>query len=92
MEDKTLKKTDDKFGHEFEVKKNTKNANRIGFSNTLFAIGEKVYLLSEQQRFDLIRDMDQVDKYKERIKELENIISTNSDKNKLISLITPHSF
>lgn len=86
MVDKTLKKTDDKFGHEFEVKKNTKNANRIGFSNTLFAIGEKVYLLSEQQRFDLIRDMDQVDKYKERIKELENIISTNSDKNKLEEL------
>ena len=86
MEDKNLKKSEEPFGQEFEVKKNTNNANRIGFSNTLFSVGEKVYLLSEQQHFDLIKEIDQVYEYKDRIKELENIISNNSDKNNLEEL------
>ncbi|MCQ2971916.1 MAG: hypothetical protein MJ209_01255 [archaeon] len=86
MEDKNFKKSEEPFGQEFEVKKNTNNANRIGFSNTLFSIGEKVYILSAQQHFDLIKEMDKVDEYKDRIKELENIISNNSDKNNLEEL------
>lgn len=82
MDDKKLKKSDERFGLEFEVKKNTKNANRIGFSNNLFGVGEKVYVLSEQQHFDLIKDMEQVDEYKARIKELENkILNSSSDSN-----------
>lgn len=79
MAEKKLKKSDERFGHEFEVKKNTKNANRIGFSNTLFEVGEKVYVLSEQQHYDIIKDMEQVDEYKSRIKELENIIANSND-------------
>ena len=82
MVEKKLKDSDERFGREFEVKKNTKNANRIGFSNTLFEVGEKVYVISEQQHFDIIKDMDQVDEYKSRIKELEKIIADNkSDDN-----------
>jgi len=82
MAEKKLKKSDERFGLEFEVKKNTKNANRIGFSNSLFDVGEKVYVLSEQQHFDLIKDMEQVDEYKSRIKELENkILNSSSDSN-----------
>ena len=81
MSEKTLKKSDDTLGLEFEVKKNTKNANRIGFSNTLFDVGEKVYVLSEQQHFDLLKEIDQVDEYKARIKELENKIVEESGEN-----------
>ena len=64
-----------KIGQEFEVKKNTANANRIGFSNTLFSVGEKVYIISESERFDLMKQQDQIDEYKARIKELENILA-----------------
>lgn len=82
MVEKKLKDSDERFGLEFEVKKNTKNANRIGFSNTLFDVGEKVYVISEEQHFDIIKEMDQVDGYKSRIKELEKIIADNkSDDN-----------
>ena len=82
MVEKKLKDSDERFGLEFEVKKNTKNANRIGFSNTLFKVGEKVYVISEEQHFDIIREMDQVDEYKSRIKELEKIIADNKSDNK----------
>ena len=75
MDEKTLEKSDNSIGQEFEVKKNTANANRIGFSNTLFSVGEKVYIISESERFDLMKQRDQVDEYKARIKELENILA-----------------
>ena len=75
MDEKTLEKSDKGIGLEFEVKKNTANANRIGFSNTIFDVGEKVYVLSEEQRFDVMKELDNVDEYKARIKELEGIIA-----------------
>ena len=75
MDEKTLEKSDNSIGQEFEVKKNTANANRIGFSNTLFSVGEKVYIISESERFDLMKQQDQIDEYKARIKELENILA-----------------
>ena len=75
MDEKTLEKSDKGIGLEFEVKKNTANANRIGFSNTIFDVGEKVYVLSEEQRFDVMKELDNVNEYKARIKELEGIIA-----------------
>ena len=72
MDEKTLEKSDKAIGREFEVKKNTANANRIGFSNTLFSIGEKVYVISEAERFDLMKQIDELDECKARIKELES--------------------
>ena len=45
MDEKTLEKKDYSIGQEFEVKKNTANANRIGFSNTIFGVGEKGLLM-----------------------------------------------
>ena len=86
MVEKKLKDLDERFGLEFEVKKNTKNANRIGFSNTLFKAGEKVYVISEEQHFDIIKEMDQVDEYKSRIKELEKIIVDNKSDNNVDDL------
>ncbi|DBA35541.1 TPA: hypothetical protein vir323_00029 [Caudoviricetes sp. vir323] len=86
MVEKKLKDSDERFGLEFEVKKNTKHANRIGFSNTLFKVGEKVYVISEEQHFDIIKDMDQVDEYKSRIKELEKIIVDNKSDNNVDDL------
>lgn len=83
MVEKKLKKSDERFGLEFEVNKNTKNANRIGFSNTLFDVGEKVYVLSEEQHYDIIKQIDQVDEYKERIAELETEIANGSTDNNL---------
>ena len=73
MSKKTLEKTDNSIGLEFEVKKNTPNANRIGFSNTIFTVGEKVYVLSNTEREDLMKQLNQVDEYKSRIEELEAI-------------------
>lgn len=55
MSKKTLEKSDNSMGLEFEVKKNTPNANRIGFSNTIFSVGEKVYVLSAKEHDDLIK-------------------------------------
>ena len=71
MDEKTLEKNDHAIGQEFEVKKNTANANRIGFSNTIFGVGEKVYVISEKERNSLIQQLNQADEYKARIKELE---------------------
>lgn len=64
---------------EFEVKKNTKNANRIGFSNTIFAVGERVYVLSAKQQDDLIKQLNEVNRYKSKIKELEQSIVKESN-------------
>lgn len=73
MSKKTLEKTDNSIGLEFEVKKNTPNANRIGFSNTIFTVGEKVYVLSDTERKDLMEQLNKVNEYKSRIEELEAI-------------------
>lgn len=66
-------------GLEFEVKKNTKNANRIGFSNTIFAVGERVYVLSAKQQDDLIKQLNELNRYKSKIKELEQSIAKESN-------------
>lgn len=75
MVKKTLEKSDDGIGLEFEVKKNTANANRIGFSSNLFSVGETVFILSEKERFDLMK---QLDDYRSKIKELEDELATGS--------------
>ena len=76
MDEKTLEKSDRSIGLEFDVKKNTANANRIGFSNTIFAVGEKVYVLSEKEHEDLIKQLNQADEYKSKIKELEDELAS----------------
>ena len=83
MDEKTLEKTDHAIGQEFEVKKNTANANRIGFSNTVFGVGEKVYVLSEKEHEDVIQQLNQVDEYKAKIKELEADINDEDLKGEL---------
>ena len=83
MVEKKLKDSDERFGLEFEVKKNTKNANRIGFSNTIFKVGEKVYVLSEKEHDSVIEQLNQVDEYKSRIKELEADINDEDLKGEL---------
>ena len=83
MDEKTLEKTDKAIGREFEVKKNTANANRIGFPNSVFGIGEKVYVISEAERFDLMKQLDEIDDYKDRIKELEADINDEDLKGEL---------
>ena len=83
MDEKTLEKTDRTLGQEFEVKKNTPNANRIGFSNTIFKVGEKVYVLSEKEHDSVIEQLNQVDEYKSRIKELEADINDEDLKGEL---------
>ena len=83
MDEKTLEKTDKAIGREFEVKKNTANANRIGFPNSVFGIGEKVYVISEAERFDLMKQLDEIDDYKARIKELEADINDEDLKGEL---------
>ena len=83
MDEKTLEKTDHAIGQEFEVKKNTANANRIGFSNTVFGVGEKVYVLSEKEHENLIQQLNQIDEYKSRIKELEADINDEDLKGEL---------
>ena len=83
MDEKTLEKTDKAIGREFEVKKNTANANRIGFPNSVFGIGEKVYVISETERFDLMKQLDEIDDYKARIKELEADINDEDLKGEL---------
>lgn len=83
MDEKTLEKTDKAIGREFEVKKNTANANRIGFPNSVFGIGEKVYVISEAERFDLMEQLDEIDDYKARIKELEADINDEDLKGEL---------
>ena len=75
MDEKTLEKSDNSIGQEFEVKKNTANSNRIVFSSKYFGIGETVYILTEGERFDLMKQQDEINGYKARIKELENIIA-----------------
>ena len=75
MDEKTLEKSDNGIGQEFEVKKNTANSNRITFSSKFFAVGDNVYILTESERFDLMKQQDQIDEYKARIKELENILA-----------------
>lgn len=67
MDENTLEKKDYSIGQEFEVKKNTANANRIGFSNTIFGVGEKVYVISANERDSLIQQLNQRDEYKARI-------------------------
>ena len=79
MQEQSLKDVDETLGLEFEVKKNTKNANRIGFSNSIFAVGEMVYVLSAEQHDNLIKQFNEVNNYKSRIKELENEIATGSN-------------
>lgn len=76
MAEKKHEMSDEDIGLEFEVKKNTANANRIGFSNTIFGVGEHVYVLSESERFDVMKRLDD---YKSKIKELEDKIATESD-------------
>ena len=83
MDEKTLEKNDHSIGQEFEVKKNTANANRIGFSNTIFGVGEKVYVISEKERDSLIQQLNQRDEYKARIKELEADINDDDLKGEL---------
>ncbi len=83
MDEKTLEKKDYSIGQEFEVKKNTANANRIGFSNTLFGVGEKIYVISEKERDSLIQQLNQRDEYKARIKELEADINDEDLKGEL---------
>ena len=83
MDEKTLEKNDHSIGQEFEVKKNTANANRIGFSNTVFGVGEKVYVISEKERNSLIQQLNQADEYKARIKELEADINNEDLKGEL---------
>ena len=83
MDEKTLEKNDHSIGQEFEVKKNTANANRIGFSNTIFGVGEKVYVISEKERDSLIQQLNQADEYKARIKELEANINDEDLKGEL---------
>lgn len=83
MDEKTLEKKDYSIGQEFEVKKNTANANRIGFSNTIFGVGEKVYVISEKERDSLIQQLNQRDEYKARIKELEADINDEDLKGEL---------
>ena len=83
MDEKTLEKKDYSIGQEFEVKKNTANANRIGFSNTIFGVGEKVYVISEKERNSLIQQLNQADEYKARIKELEADINDEDLKGEL---------
>ena len=68
MSKKTLEKNDKGIGLEFKVKKNTARSNRIGFSNNIFAVDETVYIISEAERFDLMK---QIDDYESRIAELE---------------------
>jgi len=81
MSEKTLEETDKGIGKKFEVKKNTGNSNRITFSSKFFGVGDNVYILTEGERFDVMRDLDQVDEYKARIKELESVIATGSNNN-----------
>ena len=83
MDEKTLEKTDHAIGQEFEVKKNTANANRIGFSNTVFGVGEKVYVLSEKEHENVVQQLNQVNDYKARIKELEADINNEDLKGEL---------
>jgi len=79
MGEKTLEKNDNGIGRQFEVKKNTGNSNRITFSSKFFGVGDNVYILTEGERFDVMRDLDQVDEYKARIKELESVIAAGSN-------------
>lgn len=79
MSEKTLEKNDNGIGRQFEVKKNTGNSNRITFSSKFFGVGDNVYILTEGERFDVMKDLDQVDEYKARIKELENQIAAGSN-------------
>lgn len=83
MDEKTLEKKDYSIGQEFEVKKNTANANRIGFSNTIFGVGEKVYVISAKERNSLIQQLNQRDEYKARIEELEADINDEDLKGEL---------
>ena len=78
MGEKTLEKNDNGIGRRFEVKKNTGNSNRITFSSKFFGVGDNVYILTESERFDIMKDLDQVDEQKARIKELEGIVATGS--------------
>ena len=93
----TKQKTDNGIGIEFEVKKNTKNANRIGFSNSLFAVGEKVYIISEQERFDLMKRLERSpdttgDDFQKQLQDkddlIENLKNDNSKKDDLIKDLT----
>ena len=68
------------FGKSFEVKKNTKNANRIGFSNTVFKVGETVFVLSEKEHNNLIKKLED---YNIKIKKLEDTIATESNSKSL---------
>ena len=81
MQEQTLNEPKS-LGLEFEVKKNTKNANRIGFSNTIFAVGERVYVLSAKQQDDLIK---QLNEFQNNIQKSFNVekmgnIETNPEK------------
>lgn len=75
MSKKTLEKNDKGIGLEFKVKKNTNRSNRIGFSNNIFAVDETVYIISEAERFDLMK---QIDDYESRIAELEDEVAAGS--------------
>ena len=75
MSEKTLEKTDRDIGRSFQVKKNTGNSNRITFSNKYFGIDDTVYILTEGERFDLMKQMDD---YESEIAKLKDEIATGS--------------
>ena len=84
MSKEKLEKSDDRFGHECEVKKNTKYSNRVGFSNSVFDIGETVYVISKAQRDELIEQLENNDSianedFESQIKEKEESISKLND-------------
>ena len=80
MAKETLEKSDDRFGYECEVKKNTKYNNRVGFSNSIFAVGETVYILSQTKHDELIEQFENKDSiaaknFESQIQEKEESIS-----------------
>ena len=84
MARKKPKKSDYEFGVDCEVKKNTKYSNRVGFSNSVFDIGETVYVISKARRDELIEQLENNDSiasedFESQIKEKDESISKLND-------------
>ena len=84
MARKKPKKSDYESGVDCEVKKNTKYSNRVGFSNSVFDIGETVYVISKARRDELIEQLENNDSianedFESQIKEKDESISKLND-------------
>ena len=84
MARKKPKKSDYEFGVDCEVKKNTVYSSRVGFSSSLFEVGETVYIFSKSERDDLFKQIKNNDSianedFESQIKEKDESISKLND-------------